>query len=123
MQAPQVLAFATICTGSAVTIGLSSIISGIPDSALTDASVTGEAGIADAVRDIVANWQIDGAPHGSQGGLAPGVVGREIAIDEELPETVELYVIPNHETYRYARVNDWRVIVDARSRKIIYIVP
>jgi uncharacterized protein DUF1236 len=44
------------------------------------------------------------------------------SIGETLPEKVELHSIPRHETYRYAVVNDHRVIVDAASRRIVYII-
>jgi hypothetical protein len=44
------------------------------------------------------------------------------SIGETLPEKVELHSIPRHETYRYAVVNDHRVIVDAASRKVFYII-
>ncbi len=44
------------------------------------------------------------------------------SLGETLPETVELHPIPRHETYRYAVMNDHRVIVDATSRKVVYII-
>ncbi len=44
------------------------------------------------------------------------------SLGETLPETVELHPIPRHETYRYAVMNDHRVIVDAASRKVVYII-
>jgi hypothetical protein len=47
---------------------------------------------------------------------------RGALIGETLPEEVDLHPIPRHETYRYAVVNDHRVIVDATSRRIVYVV-
>jgi hypothetical protein len=44
------------------------------------------------------------------------------AVGETLPETIELHPIPRHETYRYAVMNDHRVIVDAASRKVVYVI-
>jgi hypothetical protein len=35
---------------------------------------------------------------------------------------VELHPIPKHETYRYALVDGHCVIVDATSRKIVYVI-
>jgi hypothetical protein len=43
-------------------------------------------------------------------------------VGETLPEAVALHFIPKHETYRYAVVNDRRVIVDAASRKVVYVI-
>ena len=74
----------------------------------------------DAARNIAAVAPVrDGsqpnatlASHFSRGAL----------IGETLPEEVDVHPIPRHETYRYAVVNDHRVIVDATSRRIVYVV-
>jgi hypothetical protein len=47
---------------------------------------------------------------------------RGALIGETLPEEVDLHPIPRHETYRYAVMSDHRVIVDATSRRIVYVV-
>lgn len=47
---------------------------------------------------------------------------RGALIGETLPEEIDLHPIPRHETYRYAVVSDHRVIVDAASRRIVYVV-
>ena len=58
-----------------------------------------------------------------QGERAPSVVVRErIVVGEPLPATVELRPVPNYTEYRYAVVNDRRVIVEPRTRKIIKII-
>ncbi len=58
-----------------------------------------------------------------QGERAPSVVVRErVVVGEPLPPTVELRTVPNHTEYRYAVVNDRRVIVEPRTRKIIKII-
>jgi hypothetical protein len=49
-------------------------------------------------------------------------MGKELTVGESLPETVELHSIPNHETYRYAVVDDHRFVVDAMSRKVVYVI-
>lgn len=45
-----------------------------------------------------------------------------IAVGTVLPADVEVYSVPNVTTYRYAVVNDRRVIVEPSSRKIIQVV-
>jgi hypothetical protein len=45
-----------------------------------------------------------------------------VVVGEPLPDTVELRTIPNHKEYVYAVVNDRRVIVEPRSRKVIEII-
>src|SRR5712691_10265393 len=58
-----------------------------------------------------------------QGERAPSVTVRErIVVGEPLPPTVELRPVPRYSEYRYAVVNDRRVIVEPRTRKIIKII-
>ena len=58
-----------------------------------------------------------------QGERVPSVRVRErVVVGEPLPATVELRPVPNYTQYRYAVVNDRRVIVEPRTRKIIKIV-
>ncbi len=45
-----------------------------------------------------------------------------LKIGETLPEGVDLYAVPQHESYRYAIVQGHRVIVDAASHQIVYII-
>lgn len=53
----------------------------------------------------------------------PSVVVQErVVVGEALPTTVELRTIPEHTEYRYAVVNQKRVIVDGRSRKVVKII-
>jgi hypothetical protein len=53
----------------------------------------------------------------------PSVTVRErVVVGELLPETVELRPVPRYSEYRYAVVNDRRVIVEPRTRKIIKII-
>jgi hypothetical protein len=54
---------------------------------------------------------------------APSVVVRErVVVGEPLPAAVELRPVPSHTEYRYAVVNDRRVIVEPRTRKVIKII-
>jgi Protein of unknown function (DUF1236) len=53
----------------------------------------------------------------------PSVVVRErVVVGEPLPPSVELRTVPSHTEYRYAVVNDRRVIVEPRTRKVIKII-
>ena len=52
---------------------------------------------------------------------APSVVVRErVVVGEPLPETVELRPVPRYSEYRYAVVNDRRVIVDALAACVCF---
>jgi len=54
---------------------------------------------------------------------APSVTVRErVVVGEPLPEVVELRPVPSHTEYRYAVVNDRRVIVEPRTRRVIRIL-
>jgi hypothetical protein len=53
----------------------------------------------------------------------PSVTVRErVVVGEPLPPSVELRTVPSYTEYRYAVVNDRRVIVEPRTRKIIKII-
>lgn len=53
----------------------------------------------------------------------PSVVVRErIVVGERLPGSVQLHTVREYPNYRYAVVNDQRVIVEPSSRKIIRII-
>ena len=49
-------------------------------------------------------------------------VRERVVVGEPLPPTVELRTVPSHTEYRYAVVNDRRVIVEPRTRKVIKII-
>ena len=58
-----------------------------------------------------------------QGERVPSVIVQErVAVGEPLPPTVELRPVPRYSEYRYAVVNDRRVIVDPRTRRVIRII-
>jgi hypothetical protein len=53
----------------------------------------------------------------------PSVVVQErVVVGEPLPATVELRPVPQHTEYRYAVVNNQRVIVEPKTRKVIKII-
>ena len=76
--------------------------------------------ILNAVRSIPADFSV--TPSLKQEASVPFPLDLGTSVGETLPETLELHRIPQHETYRYAVVNDRRVIVDAASRKIVYVI-
>lgn len=47
---------------------------------------------------------------------------QRLQVGDELPGGTELHRIPRHESYRYAIVQGRRVIVDAASRQIVYVI-
>ena len=52
----------------------------------------------------------------------PGVdVEGDVVVGGTLPETVELMEVPKFQKYRFAVVNKHRVIVDAKTRKIVKV--
>ncbi len=50
------------------------------------------------------------------------VVQERVVVGEPLPTTVELRPVPQHTEYRYAVVNDRRVIVEPRTRRVVKII-
>jgi Protein of unknown function (DUF1236) len=49
-------------------------------------------------------------------------VESDIRVGGTLPGTVELHAIPRHNAYGYAIVNDRRVIVEPKTRRVIRVV-
>ncbi|MDF2999372.1 MAG: hypothetical protein K0R27_5009 [Xanthobacteraceae bacterium] len=49
-------------------------------------------------------------------------VEREVIVGSELPDTVVLHPVPKFDTYSYAVVNNRRVIVEAKTRKVVKVV-
>jgi Protein of unknown function (DUF1236) len=49
-------------------------------------------------------------------------VDGSVGVGFTLPGTVELRTIPRHDTYNYAIVNDRRVIVEPRTRRVIRVI-
>jgi hypothetical protein len=52
----------------------------------------------------------------------PRGVQERVVVGEPPPPTVELRTVPRYTEYRYAVVNDQRVIVDPRTRRVIRII-
>lgn len=49
-------------------------------------------------------------------------VERQVIVGSEIPGTVELRTVPKYDAFSYAVVNDRRVIVDAKTRKVVKII-
>ncbi len=80
--------------------------------------VGGTVGAAVGAAVEIPNAVITSIPRGE-----PSVVVRErVVVGEPLPPSVELRTVPSHTEYRYAIVNDQRVIVEPRTRKVIRII-
>jgi hypothetical protein len=80
--------------------------------------VGGTVGAAVGAAVEIPNAVITSIPRGE-----PSVVVRErVVVGEPLPSSVELRTVPSHTEYRYAVVNDRRVIVEPRTRKVIKII-
>jgi len=50
------------------------------------------------------------------------VVKRRVIVGQALPRDVVLYKVPKYEAYEYGVVNNQRVIVDSRSRRVVQIL-
>lgn len=49
-------------------------------------------------------------------------IEKRIVVGEPLPDTVVLHTVPKYTEYRYAVVNNERVIVDPRTRKVVEVI-
>jgi uncharacterized protein YcfJ len=102
--------------------GLTGAIAGAVAGGPVGAAVGGAAGIVggaatgslidppNEVRDYVTTNELD-----------PVYLDGEVVVGAGLPETVELHEVPDYE-YRYVYVNGQPVLVDATSRRVVYIV-
>ncbi|WGD49617.1 DUF1236 domain-containing protein [Bradyrhizobium sp. CB1650] len=82
------------------------------------AMVGGTVGAAVGAGLEIPNAVLGGIPRGE-----PSVVVHErVVVGEPLPPTVVLRPVPNYTEYRYAVVNDRRVIVEPRTRRVVKIL-
>ena len=82
------------------------------------AMVGGTVGAAVGAAVEIPNAVITAIPRGERS----VVVQERIVVGEPLPPSVQLRVVPNHTEYSYAVVNDRRVIVEPRTRKVIRVI-
>jgi hypothetical protein len=80
--------------------------------------VGGTVGAAVGAAVEIPNAVITSIPRGERS----VVVQERVVVGEPLPPSVELRMVPNHTEYRYAVVNDRRVIVEPRTRKVIRVI-
>lgn len=105
----------------------SSTVSGAAGGAATGAIVGGPVGAAvGGVAGAAIGTMIDPPPAEVREYVVkeqvPSVrVERQVVVGEPLPETVELRTVPNYE-YRYAVVNDRRVIVEPGTRRVVQVI-
>lgn len=82
-------------------------------------------GIAGATAGATAGTAIDPAPelrtYVLENQVEPVYLEGEVVVGAGIPETVELYEIPDYE-YRYVYVNGQPVIVEPTDRRIVYVV-
>jgi hypothetical protein len=79
--------------------------------------VGGTVGAAVGAAVEIPNAVISSIPRGER-----SVVVERVVVGEPLPPSVELRVVPNHREYGYAVVNDRRVIVEPRTRRVIRVI-
>jgi len=82
------------------------------------AIVGGTVGAAVGAAVEIPNAVVTAIPRGERS----VVVQDRVVVGEPLPPSVELRVVPNHRDYSYAVVNDRRVIVEPRTRKVIRVI-
>lgn len=88
---------------------------GGPVGAVIGAGVGGTVGMAaEPPREVVTYVERERVPSVA--------VEERVVVGEPLPATVELHTVPKYEKYSYAVVNDRRVIVEPRTRKVVKII-
>ncbi len=118
---------ATSLLASAAAFAQSTTVEGAANGAAAGGAVAGPVGamVGGTVGAAVgAGLEIPNAVINSiEAERAPSVVVHErVVVGEPLPATVELRPVPRYTEYRYAVVNDRRVIVDPRTRRVIKII-
>jgi hypothetical protein len=114
--------------------------------ALTPAAAYSQATTATGVVGGAAAGAVVGGPVGAVvGGVAGGAIGaaaepprevhtyvmehpapsvavqEQVVVGQPLPGTVEIHAVPQHTQYAYAVVNNQRVVVDSKTRKVVKI--
>lgn len=110
------IAFAQGSTvGGAVGGAAVGAVVGGPVGAVVGAGVGGTVGaVAEPPAEVITYVERD---------TAPSVTVRErIVVGEPVPATVQLRPVPQHTQFRYAYINNSRVIVDSKSGKVVKII-
>ena len=111
MQATSLFAVAALALGTPAAWAQSSF-KGAATEAQAQVSAPAQAPVARTSRigfKPLTGWLATFLPH-------------EITVGQALPETVLLRRISRHETYRYAVMDGHRFIVDASTRRVVYVV-
>ncbi|WP_426434804.1 DUF1236 domain-containing protein [Bradyrhizobium genosp. P] len=120
----SIVAASLLASGSA--FAQSTTAAGAVNGARTGGDVAGPVGeiVGGTVGAAVgAGLEIPNAVISSIPRTEPSVVVRErVVVGEPLPDTVVLYPVPNYTEYRYAVVNDRRVIVEPRTRRVVKFI-
>ena len=82
------------------------------------AVVGGTVGAAVGAAVEIPNAVITAIPRGERS----VVVQENVVVGDPLPPSVQLRVVPNHTEYSYAVVNERRVIVEPRTRRVVKII-
>ncbi|WP_454630135.1 DUF1236 domain-containing protein [Bradyrhizobium cenepequi] len=120
----SVLAASLFASGAA--FAQSTTVEGAQNGAAAGGQVLGPVGAAvggTVGAAVGAGLEIPNAVFSSIPRDEPSVTIRErVVVGEPLPDTVVLHSVPSHTEYRYAVVNERRVIVEPRTRKVIRII-
>jgi Protein of unknown function (DUF1236) len=114
MRAAYHLAFAIVSVGAIATPTTA------PNATDPQTAASANQVIPALVRSIAAD--ISSQLNAGRGSSPVAGLDHVISVGGTLPESVELYPISQHETYRYAVVDKRRVIVDTASRKVVYVI-
>jgi hypothetical protein len=122
MPMSYLLSLLVFSVGLVATLDRPSTAARLTDDATSGISSPGYRARPDAAHSGAMDMVNDGNTPLHPRGVPTSGTDHQIAVGETLPDFVELHPIPKHETYRHAIVNNNWVIVDAASRKVIYIV-
>lgn len=105
---------ATTATGAVGGAAVGAVVGG-PVGAVVGAGVGGTVGMAaEPPGEVITYVEREQTPS--------VVVQERVVVGEPLPATVTLHTVPQHTQYSYAVVNNQRVIVEPRSRKVVKII-
>lgn len=127
MKIRNAMAVAVLAMTPGIALAQSATVEGARDGAATGHAIGGPVGgavggtVGAAVGTAI---DIPAAVISAVTGLpGPSVVVKErVVVGEPLPDYVELRPVPRHTEYRYAVVNDRRVIVEPRTRRVIRVI-
>ena len=111
-------------------VAQNSTVNGAAGGAVTGAIVGGPVGAAvGGVVGAIAGTAIDPPPERVVSYVQEAplptervVVQERVVVGEPLPQTVVVQQVPDNPNYGYALVNDRRVIVEPRSRRVVQVI-